>query len=462
MSSLELDVSVWAQQQFGTCELGDQRRTRRAVKVAALFAADPDASTPNQIPSWRDLKGAYRLFESSQVTFEALAAPHWALTRRRPAGHYLLIGDTTTLDFGLRRKVEGLSPVGDGHGRGFLLHSSLMVCAETGEILGLAGQTIHHRQPVDPNETFRERLDRERETKIWGDVIRLIGPPPEADVRFTHVFDRGADNYEVFCHLVESRTDWVVRAAQLTRLIVTPAGERQQLQQFLETLAVAGMYELEVPATLEHPARTAHIEVRFSTVRLPAPRDCGRYVRECGIREIRMGVVEVREVDAPRDVEPLHWVLWTSHPLKSFRNAWNVITYYEQRPLVEEFHKAVKTGCRLERRQYRTSERLEALTGMLSVVAVRLLQLKTVARTTPDAPAESVVPRRWVTMLRRVSQGRHRTIETVKDFFLSLACLGGFLARKHDGEPGWIVLWRGIEKLHLLLKGADAMPSKYG
>ena len=193
---------------------------------------------------------------------------------------------------------------------------------------------------------------------------------------------------------------------------------------------------------------------------LPRPREFSPFVRDCGIKEIPMFVVEVRETLPPAEVEPMHWVLLTSHPVKSFNQAGTVIGYYERRPIIEEYHKALKTGCRLEERQYRTSRRLEAVTGMLSILAVRLLQLRTTARTDPQRLAEKVVPRRWVEMLRAVQKGRHRAITTVYEFYRALARLGGFLGRKCDGEPGWLTLWQGFEKLHLLLRGAEAMKRK--
>ena len=460
MTLLELDVNRWAEQQFGTCKLGDKRRTGRAVKTAAQFAADPSASTPRQTEAWADCKAVYNLMNEEHVTFRGLAEPHWKLTRARTSGHYLLLGDTTTLDFGIHRNVAGLSAVGDGGGRGFLLHSSLLVAAEGEEIYGLAGQTIYYRKPRPQGETFRQRLNRERESKIWGEVIDLVGLAPEG-VTFTHVFDRGADNFEVYCRLVLSQTGWVVRAAQVKRRVGTPTGQRR-LDHYVRSLPAAGSYQLTVRANHDQPARTAEVEVRFGPVLLPAPRDCGKFVRECGIVSISMWVVEVREVHPPLGVTPLRWVLLTSHAVQSFEDAWRVIGYYEKRPLIEEFHKAIKTGCRLESRQYQTSHPLEATAGMLSVLAIRLVQLKSVARTDPDRPAESVVPKRWVHMARCAQRGKYRNISTVREFYHAVARLGGWLGRKHDGEPGWMTLWHGFDKLVLLLRGADAIRSKCG
>ena len=459
MDTLELDVRRWSEQQFGECDLGDRRRTRRAVQAAAQFAANPDGSTPVQTESWGDCHGVYRLFHEKDVTFRALTAPHYRRTIARKEGHYLLLGDTTTVDFGVRREVEGLKPVGDGHGQGFLLHSSLMVDAEKAMVIGLAGQTVYYRKPVPKGEKARQRLERKRESRIWGEVIDQVGTAPE-NVRFTHIFDRGADNYEVYCKLLLTKVDWVVRAAQLKRLIEPPRGKKRQLQKYLRGLPLSGRYELVMPARSGQSARNARVEVRFGPLTLPRPKDCSRFVRKCGIENISLHVVEVREVKAPEGLKPLHWVLLTSHAVNSFEEALTVIEYYEKRPIIEEFHKALKTGCRLEHRQYRTAKRLEAVTAMFSVLAVRLLQLRTAARTDPERPAEEVVPRRWVKMLRTVQKGRHCAIHTVYEFYRALARLGGFLARKCDGEPGWITLWQGLEKLILLLRGAEAMKQK--
>ena len=265
---VELDVNLWAQQQFESCELGDARRTARAIKTAAQFAADPSASTPDQTETWSDLKAAYRLFDEEDVTFAALATPHWRQTVAAASGHCLLIGDTTIVSFGADRDIDGLGII-EGRTFGYLLHSALMVDADSEAIVGLAGQTIHYRRSVPSGETARQSKLRERETKVWGEVIDLAGPPP-AGVRFTHVFDRGGDSFEVYCHLLLHRCDWVVRAAQLTRLIHTPQGSQQQLQDYLATLLPLGSYELKLRANHQQPARTAQVEVRQGAIGLPS------------------------------------------------------------------------------------------------------------------------------------------------------------------------------------------------
>src|SRR5450830_884273 len=461
MASMSLNVNEWSQEQFGWCQLGDRRRTSRLVRYAAQAAADPSSSTPRQTECWDDCKAAYRLIEREEVTFAAITAPHHQSTRARTEGTWLLISDTTETHFP-GKHVCGLGPTGNGGGRGFLLHSSLMVRPDGREIVGLAGQVIHYRRPVKRDPGGAQRLRRkDRESVIWTQVVDQIGRAPEG-VRFVHVFDRGGDQLELYCRMARHDTDWVVRACQLTRKILTPDGQRMPISDYLAHLPLVGTYTLNLPANQKQVARTAKMEVRFGPLTIPRPRHISQWVKQSGIEEMGMWVVETREINPPRGVKAARWVLLCSEEVHDFQAAWEALERYEKRWLIEEFHKALKTGCRLEERQYETAKRLEAVTGVLSVVAVRLVQLKMLARNDPQRPAEQVVPQKWIQMLRTLRKRPPKAPWTVRDFYRELAKLGGFLGRKSDGEPGWMTLWHGFEKLHLCLRGADAYVRKCG
>ena len=210
---LTLDVAQWAEENFGSGDLKDELRTRRAVTVAQQMAEHPDGSGHNQAENWSKLKAAYRLFDGEEVKFTALASPHWQRTRSLARRDVLLIGDTTETDFGYHRCVEGLGPTGDGSGLGFFIHSSMMVNAQSGEIMGLAGRELFYRKPAPKKENSYQASQWTRESEVWGRVIDEIGPPT-TEARHIHLFDRGADNLEVFCHCCQQRTEWVIRAAQ--------------------------------------------------------------------------------------------------------------------------------------------------------------------------------------------------------------------------------------------------------
>lgn len=453
MSQVIWSPEEWARAEFGECQLGDRRRVERLVRHAQQVVEHPDGSTPEQTESWADCKAAYRLFDCEEVTFQRIAEPHWRHTRSVAQGVVLFMNDTTETDYGRGSSVVGLGTTGNGGGYGYYLHSSLMVDAGTERIVGLAGQEIFLRHSRNKSENTRQRTQRPRpQSEVWGRVIDQVGRP-EAGVRYIHVCDRAADNFEVFCHLVPLGCGWVIRASHLTRRVRNAEGLSGSLDQVCETASPVGRYTLSLHSTPSSPARTATLEVRASRVWLPRPQHATPWLKQTGIGAVGTTVLDVREVETPSGATPLRWVLYTDEFVSDLNEARRIIGYYEQRWLIEEFHKALKTGCQIESRQYQSRSRLEAVAGLMSVVAVRLVQLKHAARVNPNEPAEQRVPLAWLDMLRSL---RKRPITTVRDFVRELAGLGGHLGRKSDGEPGWQTLWRGLDKLILCLRGHDA------
>jgi hypothetical protein len=452
-----IDPAAWAVSQFSTAELHDARRTARLVTLAAQIAGDPSSSLPRQTATWGDLKASYRLFDRPEVTSETVATPHWQSTRAQAdQGRFLILDDTTEIDYGSTRQAEGLGPVGRGTGRGFLLHSALVVDPRDEWVVGLAGQILFHRRPAPKGETLAQKQRRDRESAVWGQLIEQVGPPP-ATARWVHVMDRGADDFEVFCRARRVGTDWVGRVKSRNRLVREGSGRQRPLSDVLAGAAVAGCYTLDLRARPRQPARRARLEVSFAPVTTPVPRHPAASLTALGPQPIPQWVVWARELTPPPTVkEPIDWVLLTSLPVGDLGAAMEVIGYYEKRWLIEEWHKALKTGCQVEGRQLHTSHRLEALTGLLSVVAVRLLQMKEVGRRDPQRAARELVPARYRELVHRARRGRGRPADwTIRDFFRGLAGLGGFLGRKGDGEPGWVTIWRGWDALHWMLRGAQ-------
>jgi hypothetical protein len=442
----------WAARHFGDADLGDVRRNRRLVTYAAAAAADPSGSIAQQCGGdWNDTKAAYALFDNDHVTFTAVCTPHWQTTRQTPPGCYLLLGDTTEVDFGSHRDLADASALGNGSGRGFLLHAALLVGADTEEVFGLAGQVIPYRQPAPARESAARRRQRDRESMVWTQVIEAVGPPP-AGARWIHVLDRGADNFEVFCQVRQQRTDGVIRASCLHRKVQTAEGLPLELRQVLAGLPLAGRYDLTLRARPKQPARTAPLEVRYGSLVMPRPRVSSPYARQQA--PLPLQVVWVRERQPPAGQAGLSWVLYTTLPVTSYAEAVRIVAYYERRWVIEEWHKALKAGCQAERRQLHRAERLEPLLGVLGIVAVRLLQLRALARTQPQRLASDAVPGDYVRVLRRLRRAKAGAIWTVAQFFREVAQLGGFLARRGDGEPGWQAIWDGWEKLQWIVRGA--------
>jgi hypothetical protein len=447
-----LDNDRWVEKQFGSCQLGNSLRTRRLQIVARQMLSQPEQSLPMQNPVWSDLKSAYRLFDNERVTFDAVAEQHWRQTRQTKPGRYLLISDTTDINQFSHKATTGLGMLGDGIGRGLQLHNCLVYNCEHKLIEGAAGALIHYRTKARKGETRMQRLRRNRESQLWGNLVDKVGKAPQG-CQWIHVFDRGGDNFEAMCHIQLSGCDWVIRASKLNRTIIKENGEKSSLKDALDEALVVGSYELNLRSRPGVRARRAQIEVSVLRVTFPKPCHHSKWVKECGIDELTMNVVQVQEINAPAGVTPIRWVLLTSLPVDAFEDVWQVIEDYENRWLVEEYHKVLKTGCSVERHALRTADRLEPLIGLISIIGIRLFQLKLIGRSQPEAKAATHVPSSWLKCLKFVRPKLKITGMSVYTFFREIAKLGGFLGRRGDGEPGWQTVWRGYKRLHALLDG---------
>jgi len=169
---------------------------------------------------------------------------------------------------------------------------------------------------------------------------------------------------------------------------------------------------------------------------------------------MKLWVVRVWEEDAlrPEGEEPIEWILLTSVPTFTLEQAWERASWYGHRWIVEDYHQCLKTGCRIEERQVQSAERLMRLLGLLSPMAVRLLQLRSLSRQEPERPAAEVIEPELLAVLAACSD-QDPSHMTLGMFWTEIARLGGFLARRSDGSPGWKTLWKGWLHLQTLLEG---------
>ncbi len=164
------------------------------------------------------------------------------------------------------------------------------------------------------------------------------------------------------CHLALVGNDWIIRAGQLNRIVLTDKG-RVPLKNAIKQSRVLGSYTLDLRSRPGVAARTAKLEVSVTQVTYSAPSQYSKWVKNCGIKQLPMQVVVVKEIDAPKGVTPIFWVILTSLPVNTLDDAWQIIGDYELRWLIEEYHKAMKSGCGLEIHALRTADRLEPLIG---------------------------------------------------------------------------------------------------
>lgn len=444
-----LNPQQWAERTFGRVHLHDRRRTRRTVQAASKLAENPLDSLPAQMQSWKETKAVYRLLSEPDVTFAALIQPHLQQTREHANGGpvVLLVQDTTAIDLSHRHKLRGVGQIGNERGRGFFVQTVLAVRPQKPEVLGCMAQEPFVRIPAPEGEQRYERRRRDkRETDVWMRQVSAIGTPEEASL-WIHVGDRGADMFPFFQACQTTQTHFLVRAAQKRRVEESEEEMRYSLDRARSWPSQASR-PFEVPARHGHQGRQTHLQLAFGQMTLLPPRRDPRESRE----PLTVWVIRVWEEQAPDGEEPLEWVLLTSVPTTTREAAWERVEWYGCRWLVEDYHQCLKSGCRIEYRQLQTVDGLMRLLGLLSPLAVRLLQVRALAREEPERPAHEVIEPLLLAVVAERS-GHSPATMTVGTFWTEVARLGGYLARSHDGPPGWRTIWKGWLSLQTLLEG---------
>lgn len=461
-SSYEMDVSL-GQTMFGHAALGDRRRTKRLVQTFDQLRRHPGGTLPDKLASPAELKGLYRLCACSAVTHVALVEAMREYTLRRIAEHpgtILLVHDATELDYStLGSLAEFLGQIGRGEGRGYICHSVLAVDADTGEVLGLLDQILHCRDEVSDDETLPEHRDREtRESLLW---LKGTAHAP-AERRLVDVADQGASTFEFLEHETRSGRRFVIRNGKTRKAYAghEPNGSTKYLATHVRRLPELGRFVMDVQPQRGRKARSAaEFTLRGGPVLvLPPHAKCGHH----GDDPLPLYVVFVAELNPPRGEKPIEWMLLTNEPVRTCADAWRVAAWYERRWIIEEYHKSLKTGCRIEDLQFTAVERLQPMIALLSAVALTLLNLRDASRR-PDAAtrrATTLFSSEYVEVLAWWRHGKLRSDLTIHDFFYALARLGGHQNRKHDHRPGWLVLWRGWMKLQSMLDGYLAAQHK--
>lgn len=437
---------------------------KRVVTIAAAMAEAPDRSLPKQTEDWADLLAAYRFLNNPKVTADQIQRAHRAQVREQCQAHSLILGveDTTELDFTGRKTVEGLGPIGNGRGQGLLQHSTLAVGPQ-GHLIGVLHQIWRKRVPVPEGETRAERLERPRESDFWPQSVRSVGSLGEA-TRLIHVTDRGGDLFETMIACGEQSNVGFLIRAQHDRCV---EDGRDKLWSWMGQQPVAGQRDVLIPsrgAGASGADRIAKVSVRFARVSLDPPRKDPRFTEP-----LTVWAVYAREEPPPVDIDGIQWMLLTSEPVETFEAACERIDWYGLRWVIEEWHRAEKTGCRLEASQLKSVEAIECLAALVAIMAVRLMQLRDLAQVSvkesgadASSPAnqpkalQGMVPRTWILIVSKLGKCNPQEL-TPRRFWLTIAKRGGFIGRKSDGQPGWLTIWRGWYDVMLMVHGAELL-----
>jgi len=287
------------------------------------------------------------------------------------------------------------------------------------------------RSPIEEKESFK-----------WLRALKPISAAAKAcpATRIITLADREADVYEYMLKAHTEKLDVVVRAKQKFRSVDSA---NAYLWPTMLVCPPSGMIELAVPRHGKQPARIARLSVRFAALELKPPQN------KPELAPIPIWVVLAREEGSVPGHEPLEWMLLTSVAVNGLADALERIRWYACRWGIEVFHRILKSGCKIEDRQFGTADRLEACLAIDAVVAWRIHHLTYLGRATPDVPCTAVFDDdQWKAVLVfKTRQPPPEQPPSLRAMILIIAQLGGFLGRKSDGEPGTETLWRGLQRM---------------
>ena len=442
--------------EFSEAELGDERLNRRLGLLADRLAERPGESFPKALDD-AELEAAYRFFGNGNVSPESILAPHFRQTGRRSSEreHVLVLHDTTQFEFPGAAKRAGLGRLIKPSAQGFFGHFSLAVTADADRIpLGLLALETVFRLDKSIGQKNWDRSKCRGERQRWLNCVDDAEAMLGAETKAIHVMDREGDSYAVLAGLSERERLFVIRSFQdrvleshQANLRATARGARSS---FRREVPLSPRPKIKGPKGQRHPARRFRVaKLTFAAVGVELPRTSDAPAAEG--QSISVNVIHVFEAKPPKGEPAVEWFLLTNLPVGTPAEIAFAVDCYRGRWTIEEFFKALKTGCQYESRQLESADSLLNALAILAPVAWRLLLLRHLARMKDQAPATAALTPKQFEVLRAVAKKPIPARATARDAMLAVAALGGHL--KSNGDPGWLVLGRGMHDLLLLELG---------
>lgn len=438
-------------------DLGDPRRVARAQGVVERLAVNPRASLPTAMVTDAELEGAYRLLNNGHVSFEQLLDAHASGTaeRARHSDVVLALHDTTNCAFP-HADPDEVGHLNTGQA-GFLLHQTLLVDTRDWQRpLGLTHAEILTRSTRPRPRGTKRRVgshvtarNPDNEFSRWYRGIdvtaaRLAG----SDATVIHIADRESDSYALMATCLAAKQRFIFRARNNRNAIF--AGTLVPIRDLLGGADVVVERKVPLSRRLSKPQPRAKRPPRETRVaRLCFSQTHATFSRphiadKSLPKTIDVNVLHVFERDAPDGQEPVDWVLYTTESLATKREIETIVDYYRCRWQIEELNKALKTGCVVQERQLESLDALKTMLALSLPIAVELLAMRALSRADETSPASLMLHDEQLAALRHISHRPLPTKPTIQEALWCIAGLGGHI--KNNGQPGWQVLQRGMEK----------------
>jgi Transposase Tn5 dimerisation domain/Transposase DNA-binding len=464
-------TSCSIEDEFATIDLGDKRLNRRAALIISTLFSNSDSSIPKAFKGMGETQAAYRFFDNEKVTWDKIMAAHWACAEQRAKFQAIVLAlqDTTVLDFN-GQQIRGLGSLSYPTQRGMYLHATLMITPER-ESLGVVDAWMYTRSlsdeqlaklppvPVTKKSEKRKAKAAQQQSGNNATAIETVTVPEpkcKESVRWIEGYDRIADMAERLgpatqvvyiadregdiLALMEraqargNQADFLVRAKHNRKL-----HEGEMLWDSVAATEPLGLVNFNLVAKKGVKARTITQEIRVKHVLLGKG---GKIPATCII---------ATEVGAPPDTEPVCWRLLTNRSVTTLEQAIELIGWYRARWEIEIFFHVLKNGCTVEKMQLDTIEKVQNALAIYMIVAWRIMYLMRMGRTCPALPADLIFEPdeiRTVYLLREKEPPKDR-LPKINEVLRMVAQIGGFLARKGDGEPGVQTIWRGIQEVRV-------------
>lgn len=474
METTKLSVPSVADE-FEYAGLGNVRRTKRLQLIGQTWSEAPDRSVLQASKSSAQAEGAYRFLNSDAFTYVPIVDAHAEQTYDRIAeeGTVIVAHDTTEVSYQGEVIREGLSRLRGGD-QGFLAHVALAIAWDgSRRPLGVVAFAPWVRGPTKTSKKNGKKLTGadyanmpDKESERWWETVQEVSLRARG-ASLIHVMDREADAYPLLTQLQQNNHRFTVRLCK-DRAVRTEESEEDTRLLLKEAVRkLEGLFEVDVPISRRSSStipkktkgfgpretRVAKLQFAAATLELKRPRYLSQEPQWLSIN-----VVHVREVDAPAGSDPVEWLLATSEPVSTREQIQAVVEQYRTRWVIEEFFKALKTGCAIEKRQHESYETLLKVVAICLPIAWRLLLLRTLARSMPNEPATAALSPTQVQVLCACSAMKLPAIPTARQAFDAIALLGGH--HQSNGDPGWLVLGRGMEYLLALEHGWTAATRK--
>jgi hypothetical protein len=368
---------------FKAIDFGDKRLNDRLQKIIEDSTKNAEKSILGSGEGRSSAKAFYRLLGNKKFDMEQLQGVATGATFKRMHGTVLLIQDTSCINLHGHKKTDGLGYCSE-HIRGINLHSCIAVSPE-GVPFGLVTQMYDTRPEAKVNLTRAEKASRpieEKESFRWIDTLRDSTSVIPDGVHLITICDREGDFYELYDEAKKLETDFIIRVTH-DRLSIN----NERIATKIRETKAAGQVTVNIPRDSRKgvPAREALMEAAHCNVSVKKPA----HVLSSGVAPIvNINLVRITEVNPPNGCEPIEWILATSLPLESVSDIMTVVEYYVQRWKIERFHYVLKSGVGAERIQQRTYERIKPVLFIYSIIALHIMKITYLGRTSPDASCE--------------------------------------------------------------------------